>query len=89
MGINDHIFRHRAPLFIAEVDPKTLRVKRETEKIAVVERGARLGNFGCQSYSEQEGYIFVSEWMQNDPHGWEVCALRGSDNSIFISKITF
>ena len=88
-GINDHIFRHRAPLFIAEVDPKTLRVKRETEKIAVVERGARLGNFGCQSYSEREGYIFVSEWMQNDPHGWEVCAKRGSDNSIFIAKITF
>ena len=88
-GNNDHMFRHRAPLFIAEMDPVTLRIKRETEKIAVIERGARLGNFGCQSYSESEGYIFVSEWMQNDPHGWEVCALRGSDNSIFIAKVTF
>lgn len=88
-GNNDHMFRHRAPLFIGEVDPETLRVKRGGEMIAVPERGARLGNFGCQSFSEREGYIFVSEWMQNDPHGWETCALRGSDNSIFISKVTF
>ena len=88
-GNNDHMFRHRAPLFIAEMDPVTLRIKRETEKIAVIERGARLGNFGCQSYSESEGYIFVSEWMQNDPHSWQTCVLRGSDNSIFIAKVTF
>src|SRR5262249_5241277 len=28
---NDHIFRHRAPLFIAEVDPEKLYLKRATE----------------------------------------------------------
>ncbi len=88
-GNNDHMFRHRAPLFIAEVDPERLCVIRATEKIAVEERGARLGNFGCQSYSENLGYIFAAEWMQNDPHKWQVCAERGSDNSIFVQKVLF
>lgn len=88
-GNNDHVFRHRAPLFIAEFDPDRLCVLRSTEQIAVVERGARLGNFGCQSFSEEYGYIFAAEWMQNDPHGWENCALRGSDNSIFMNKVIY
>jgi hypothetical protein len=86
---NGHIFRHRAPLFIAEFDPVSMGVVRSTERVAVVERGARLGNFGCQSYSESEGYIFAAEWMQNNLDGWEKCAEYGSDNSIFISRITY
>lgn len=88
-GNNGHVFRHRAPLFIGEFDPEHMCVIRETEQIVVPERGARLGNFGCQSYSEEEGYVFAAEWMQCDPYGWEKCAEHGSDNSIFISKITF
>ena len=88
-GSNDHVFRHRAPLFIGEFDPERMCVIRSTEQIAVPERGARLGNFGCQSYSEKEGYVYAAEWMQNDPHGWEACAKYGSDNSIFISKIVY
>ena len=88
-GVNDHIFRHRAPLFIAEFDPERMCVSRSTEQIAVAERGARLGNFGCQSYSESEGYIYAAEWMQNDPHGWDACAKYGSDNSIFINRVIF
>ena len=86
---NDHMFRHRAPLFMAEVDPVTLRVNLDTERIVAPERGARLGNFGCQSFSDEVGYVFVSEWMQNDPHGWEHCALCGSDNTIFVTKVTY
>lgn len=85
---NNHVFRHRAPLFIAEFDSKTLRVIRSTEKIAVPERGARLGNFGCQSYSDEVGYVFASEWMQGD-FGLEGCTKHGSDNSIFVSKILY
>ncbi|MBO5222527.1 MAG: exo-alpha-sialidase [Clostridia bacterium] len=88
-GNNDHMFRHRAPLFIAEFDAKRMCVIRETEQIVVPERGARLGNFGCQSYSEEEGYVFAAEWMQNHPYSWEKCVERGSDNSIFVSKITY
>ncbi len=40
-GSNDHVFRHRAPLFIAEFYPVRMCVLRETEQIAVPERGAR------------------------------------------------
>lgn len=90
---NDHVFRHRAPLFIAEFDTEKMCVIRETEQIAVPNRGARLGNFGCMSCADgKTAYIFASEWMQTtgpDPFDWRVCASYGSDNSIFISKITF
>ena len=85
---NNHVFRHRAPLFIAELDPRTMRVTRSTEMIAVPERGARLGNFGCQSYSDECGYVFASEWMQGD-FGLEGCTNHGSDNSIFVTKVNF
>ena len=42
---NDHILRHRAPLFMAQVDPQTQQVIRRTEKV-VVPNAAELGNFG-------------------------------------------
>ena len=61
---NDHVFRHRAPLFIAQVDPDRLHVLRKTERIAVPELGARLGNFGVVDVSERETWITVAEWMQ-------------------------
>jgi hypothetical protein len=60
---NDHIVRHRSPLFMAQVDPATLRVIRGTEKIVVPERGAELGNFGAAAISESESWITVSEGM--------------------------
>lgn len=85
---NGHVTRHRAPLFIAEFDTERMCVIRESERIAVPERGARLGNFGCQSYSDECGFVFVSEWMQG-PRGTEGCMEHGSDNSIFVSKILY
>ncbi|NLO06491.1 MAG: exo-alpha-sialidase, partial [candidate division WS1 bacterium] len=44
---NDHVIRHRAPLFMAQVDPERLCVIRETERIIVPDYGAQLGNFGA------------------------------------------
>jgi hypothetical protein len=79
---NDHVFRHRAPLFMAQVDPEKLCVIRETEQVLVPERGARLGNFGVTDVSENETWVTVSEWMQ--PHGVEK---YGSDGSVFIARI--
>jgi lysophospholipase L1-like esterase len=61
---NDHVFRHRAPLFIAQVDPQTLTIRRKTETILVPERGARLGNFAVCEVSPDETWVTVSEWMQ-------------------------
>lgn len=79
---NDHVFRHRAPLFMAQVDPKRLRVIRETERILVPERGARLGNFGVTDVNENETWVTVAEWMQ--PKGVEK---HGSDGSVFVARI--
>lgn len=61
---NDHVFRHRAPLFIAQVDPERLQVIRRTERIVVPEYGARLGNFGIVDVNDRETWITVAEWMQ-------------------------
>ena len=89
---NDHIFRHRAPLFIAQFDTQNMCLIRSTERIAVPERGARLGNFGCLHVSENESWVVVSEWMQTtapDYFNWRRCMQYGSDNSVFIAKIHF
>lgn len=57
---NDHITRHRAPLFIAQVDPERLCVLRDTERIAVPERGHALGNFDATNINEHETWITVA-----------------------------
>lgn len=79
---NDHVFRHRAPLVMAQVDPQTLRVIRATEQVLVPERGARLGNFGVTDVSPNETWVTVAEWMQ--PLG---CEKYGSDGSVFVARI--
>lgn len=77
---NDHVFRHRAPLFAAKVENMMLR--RDTEMALVPERGARLGNFGVTAWGEK-AVVMAAEWMQ--PKG---CERYGSDNSIFVSVVT-
>lgn len=79
---NDHVFRHRAPLFMAQVDPDRLCVIRSTERILVPQRGARLGNFGVTEVSPHETWVTAAEWMQ--PAGVEK---HGSDNSVWVAKI--
>ena len=86
---NDHVFRHRAPLFMAQVDPERLRVIRETEQILVPERGARLGNFGMTDVSEDETWVTVAEWMQTwgPNHILPVDNQYGSDGSVWVARI--
>lgn len=79
---NDHVFRHRAPLVMAQVDPRRLCVLRDTERVLVPERGARLGNFGVVDVNESETWVTVAEWMQ--PAG---CEKYGSDNSVYAARI--
>lgn len=64
---NDHVFRNRAPLFIAEVDLATLRIRRATEQVLLPERGARYGNFGVCDINESETWVVDTEWMQRPP----------------------
>ena len=79
---NSHVFRHRAPLFMAEVDPKRLCLIRNPEVVLVRERGARLGNFQVTQLPDK-AIVTVSEWMQ--PVG---CDKYGSDNSIYLATLT-
>ncbi len=87
---NDHVFRHRAPLFIARVDPVTLRVIRETEQILIPEFGARLGNFGVTEVSSDETWITVTEWMQTKGPRWNDSSVPvgyGADNRVWVAKL--
>ena len=60
---NDHVVRHRAPLFIAQVDPAQLCVARRTERILIPNHGAPMGNFGATQITENESWVTVSELM--------------------------
>lgn len=79
---NDRVFRHRAPLFIARVDPEKLCVIRATERAIVPERGARLGNFGVTDVGPGETWVTVAEWMQ--PRGVEK---YGGDNAVYVARL--
>lgn len=79
---NDHVVRHRAPIFIAQVDPERLHVIRSTEKILVPERGATLGNFGVSKVSNSESWITVGEGNVNAG-----AIKRGADGSLFLARV--
>ena len=83
---NDHVFRHRAPLLIAEVDPERLAVLPETETVVVPEHGARLGNFTAVVRDPHHAYVSVAEWMQTlEPDHWNCreCEKYGAQNRIW------
>jgi hypothetical protein len=59
---NDHVFRHRAPIFIAEVDPERLCVLRATEQVLIPETGLDLGGgFAPVDVSANETWVISSE----------------------------
>jgi hypothetical protein len=62
---NDHIFRNRAPLFVAEVDPEKLCVIRATEQIVIPENNAEMGNFGVTNMSPDESWVMTSEMLMS------------------------
>ncbi len=89
---NDHVFRHRAPLFVARVDPEKLHVIRATEQILIPEMGARLGNFGITEISEKQTWVTVAEWMQGPGPNYQDSAPiveRGADNRIWVAKVNW
>lgn len=65
-GYNDHVFRHRAPLFIARVDEEKVVVLKDTEQICVPEDGIALGNFGVTQINENEIWVVTSEYLRNE-----------------------
>lgn len=79
---NDHVFRHRAPIFMARFDEDRQCLIRESEVILVPELGTRLGNFNVIEAGDKESWLITAEWMQ--PAG---CEKYGSDNSIWIARV--
>jgi len=79
---NGHVFRNRAPVFLAQFDPARKGLLRETEFPIVPELGARLGNFCCAPCGDDAFWFVTAEWMQ--PRG---CERYGSDNSIWFVRL--
>ncbi len=69
--LNNGVFRGRAPLFIAQVDPEKLCVIRDTEQVVIPENGARLGNFAVVNVSDDESWIVSGEWLVQDIGGYK------------------
>ena len=89
---NRHIFRRRAPLFIARFDEERGCLVKETEFIAVPELGARLGNFTVTGVKDDETWICVCEWMQTtppDPTNSAVCVQYGANNRLWRVRVVF
>ena len=86
---NDHIFRHRAPLFMTRFDEERECLVRSEEVILVPEMGARLGNFCVFTLSENEAWLSVAEWMQRYTGDSHICANYGSNNALWISRVRF
>jgi hypothetical protein len=79
---NDHVIRHRAPLFIAQVDPERRVVLRATERVLVPNKGAQLGNFSVTDVNENESWVTTSEGMA--PPGAEK---YGADGRVYVARL--
>jgi len=78
---NDHVFRNRAPLFIARVDPDKLAVIRASERVVLPETGLDLaGGFGPVDVGEDETWVVSSEMAF--PEG-----RKDEDNRVLLAKI--
>ncbi len=82
---NDHLFRHRAPLFMARVDPNKLHVLRDSEQILVPERGATLGNFGASAITPGESWVTVAEGIFGKAQ--ETAPKRGATGAVFVARV--
>ncbi|WP_133796974.1 DUF1311 domain-containing protein [Prosthecobacter fusiformis] len=73
------IFRSRAPLWMAEMDTTTLKLKKKTEVIAVPISPARddLGNFGTAFVNDGLSYVTTSEFGRT----------KGSNSRVYITRI--
>jgi len=72
---NKNVIRWRAPLWIAQVDPESLCLIRETEQIVLPlvgdgvkepNRVALMGNFHVTNLSPEESCVTVGEWLPKE-----------------------
>jgi hypothetical protein len=79
---NDHVVRHRAPLMMAQIDPRRLVVLRSTERELVPNKGAQLGNFAVVDVGDRETWVTTSEGM--GPRGSEK---YGANGRVYAARI--
>ncbi|MHB8863932.1 MAG: sialidase family protein [Pirellulaceae bacterium] len=86
---NDHIARHRAPLFVAQVDPQSLQVIRRSEKALLPERGVMLGNFGAAAITQSESWVTDAEFISRlvDPLAGTAPHVRGADGTVWVGRV--
>jgi hypothetical protein len=78
---NDHVFRSRAPIFIAEVDPDKLHVLRATEQVLMPETGLDLtGGFAPVVVNENETWVISSEMAFPESR-------KDENNRVLLAKI--
>jgi hypothetical protein len=86
---NDHIARNRAPLFLAQVDPRRLQVLRDTERVVLPERGVMLGNFGAAAITPDESWITDAEFISRlvHPEAGTRPHPRGADGTVWVGRV--
>jgi len=69
---NVNVIRWRSPLWMAQVDPQTLRLRRDTERVVLPLVGdgvndpnkvAIMGNFHTTNATPEESWVTVGEWQ--------------------------
>ncbi len=83
-AMNWHVFRNRAPIYMAWFDPLRKCLVKSTERTLVPELGTRSGNFVCCDAGANSAWLITAEWMQ--PKG---CDSYGSDNSLWLVQTKF
>ena len=79
---NDHAFRHRAPLFLAQVDPQRPCVRRATEQVLFPETGVDLGNFGVVDVSPHETWVVTSKMALSESR-------RDEPNRVLLARVVW
>jgi hypothetical protein len=79
---NNHIFRHRAPLYIAQVDTEKLCLIRSTEQVLIPHDHADLGNFGVAVVSPTETWVVAAEGLQLGKR-------KNDRNKVIVAKIVW
>ena len=82
---NSNVMRWRSPLWIAQVDPHSRRLIRETEQVVLPlvgdgvsqpDKVALMGNFHATHVSENESWVTVGEWMPRNGYRGDVLLAR-------------
>jgi len=62
---NTDVFRSRAPLHCADVDPATLSLRRSTERILIPNKGVPVGNFWVWPIDQHKSYVTATGWPRD------------------------